>query len=236
MKPSGKPRTPSALSDALHHRLNAYALAASAAGVGMLALAKPADAKIIYTPAHKHITLGHPVSLELNRLGVVNFTLSVRHETGSYIYRTSVAAAYGGPGNSVAGHRTTAGYFWAASALRAGRKIGPNLYFVPTTGIPPSLVNVNVEFKSRCFGSWDNVTNRYLGFEFRVGRGPTQYGWARLNVSCSPGSTEKISGLLTGYAYESIPNRPIIAGRTKGPDVITAAPASLGALARGSSK
>jgi len=40
------------LSSSLEHRLNSYALAASAAGVSFLALAQPAEAKIVYTPEH----------------------------------------------------------------------------------------------------------------------------------------------------------------------------------------
>jgi hypothetical protein len=50
MKPTA--RTSVQLSESLHHRLNAYALVASAAGVGLLALANHAEAKIVYTPAH----------------------------------------------------------------------------------------------------------------------------------------------------------------------------------------
>jgi hypothetical protein len=46
-------RTSVQLSKSLHHRLNAYALASGAAGVGMLAMAQPAEAKIIYTAAHR---------------------------------------------------------------------------------------------------------------------------------------------------------------------------------------
>jgi hypothetical protein len=42
-----------------------------------------------------------------------------------------------------------------------------------------------------------------------------------------------VRALLTGYAYETIPNKPIITGKTKGPDAITLAPGSLGALAAG---
>jgi hypothetical protein len=38
---------------------------------------------------------------------------------------------------------------------------------------------------------------------------------------------------LTGYAYETIPGKPIIAGETKGPDVITMQPGSPGRLALG---
>jgi len=49
MKP---PRTPLKLSDSITHQLNAYALAAGAAGVGLLALTSAAEARIVYTPAH----------------------------------------------------------------------------------------------------------------------------------------------------------------------------------------
>jgi hypothetical protein len=53
-RPSG-PRKTTNLPESLHQQLNMYALAAGAAGVGVLALAQPADAKIVYTPAHKHL-------------------------------------------------------------------------------------------------------------------------------------------------------------------------------------
>jgi len=45
----------------------------------------------------------------------------------------------------------------------------------------------------------------------------------------------KITATLTGYAYESVPGKPIITGKTKGPDVATVQPASLGHLAAGAS-
>jgi hypothetical protein len=44
-----------------------------------------------------------------------------------------------------------------------------------------------------------------------------------------------IQATLTGYAYETIPNKPIITGKIKGPDVITLEPATLGRLAQGAS-
>lgn len=81
------------------------------------------------------------------------------------------------------------------------------------------------------YGPWENsgkgVKNRYLGLRFTF-KGKIHYGWARLNFPNPPGAT------LTGYAYETVPNKPIITGKTKGPDVITVQPASLGRLAQGS--
>ena len=52
MKRSARSRKTANLSKSVTHQLNMYALSASAAGVGALALAQPAEAKVIYTPAH----------------------------------------------------------------------------------------------------------------------------------------------------------------------------------------
>jgi hypothetical protein len=75
MKPSLQPsRTPSKLSDSLRQQLNMYALAATAAGVGLLALAQLAEAKIIYTKTH-HVIDDHNryYYLDLNHDGKADF-------------------------------------------------------------------------------------------------------------------------------------------------------------------
>jgi hypothetical protein len=75
------------------------------------------------------------------------------------------------------------------------------------------------------------VKNRYLGLKFKI-KGRFHFGWARLAVK----TTHKpFTAILTGYAYETVPGKGIIAGKTKGPDVTTADPASLGHLAAGAS-
>ena len=81
------------------------------------------------------------------------------------------------------------------------------------------------------YGQWNKVTNRYLGLKFQV-KGKKHYGWARLSVTVNKLT---ITPTLTGYAYETVPSKPVIAGKTKGTDVIEAVePASLGHLAQGS--
>jgi hypothetical protein len=94
-------------------------------------------------------------------------------------------------------------------------------------------------FPSAFQGPWANggkgVKDRYLGLKFAI-KGEIHYGWARLNVKVDKiGNIVNITALLTGYAYETIPNKAIIAGKTKGPDVITMQPGTLGHLARGAS-
>jgi hypothetical protein len=84
-------------------------------------------------------------------------------------------------------------------------------------------------------GPWVNhgkgVKHRYLGLKFNI-KGRFHFGWARLTV----GTTQfSFTATLTGYAYETVPNKPIITGKTKGPDVTTVEPASLGHLAAGAS-
>jgi len=84
------------------------------------------------------------------------------------------------------------------------------------------------------YGYWLNggkgVKNRYLGLKFAI-RGRIHYGWARLSVTITHGRPY-ITATLTGFAYETVANRPIITGHTKGPDVRVER-ATLGHLARG---
>jgi hypothetical protein len=67
-------RTASNPSGSIHQQLNMYAVMASAAGVGMLALSQPAEAKIVYSPAHKLIESGQTVLLDLSRDGKADFS------------------------------------------------------------------------------------------------------------------------------------------------------------------
>jgi hypothetical protein len=63
-------------------------------------------------------------------------------------------------------------------------------------------------------------------------KGKYHYGWARMSVTCQGGRLG-YTPTLTGYAYETIANKAIIAGKTKGPDVVTMPPDTLGSLAWG---
>ena len=85
MKSSRFSRNPLPLSDTCQRRLNSYALAATAAGVGSLALALPAEAKIVYTPAHRVMSTSDPqhwYPLDLNHDGVKDFSFSAYYEVG----------------------------------------------------------------------------------------------------------------------------------------------------------
>ena len=82
-------------------------------------------------------------------------------------------------------------------------------------------------------GEWGNggqgLKNGYLGLKF-VLNGKIHYGWARVSVIVKNNTIDIAS--ITGYAFETIPNKSIIIGKTHGPDVIVK-PATLGSLAAG---
>ena len=94
------------------------------------------------------------------------------------------------------------------------------------------------------YGQWKDAKNKYIGLKFII-NGKVHYGWARLNVKLViKTETAVINATLTGYAYETIPNKPIIAGKTHGADdaepptpaaltTRTPKPATLGVLAMG---
>jgi hypothetical protein len=65
-------KTPSRLSPSSQRRLS-YALAATAAGVGALALATPSEAEIVYTPTN--VRIPHRLKLDLNNDGIADFEL-----------------------------------------------------------------------------------------------------------------------------------------------------------------
>jgi hypothetical protein len=218
-------RTPSELSQSVHERLNMYALAASAAGVGTLVLAHPAEAKIVYTPTHVIIGLHGSYKLDLNHDGKTDFNFLQSFfisQTYGESYQEILTVVPLGENQVIGGVTQTQINSHYAVALAPGVRIGPKGRF--SKG-PNGMAWFGTGFTTWCGGHWFDVKNRYLGLEFRV-KGKLHYGWARLNVTCTT-SQRKATGTLTGYAYETIPNKPIIAGKTHGTDDAEPAPASV---------
>jgi len=216
MKNAKRPRQHSILSAPLQQRLNSYALAAGAAGVGVLAVTQPAGAKIVYTPTHKVITFTHAVALDLNHDGKTDFTF---HET--FITTTSVGEDHSVILSVLPAHQKNE--IWGkarhASALPAGVRVGPKGQFsVSKKTMAVDYYADGTGGSGTCAGLWNNVKNRYLGLKFTI-NGTTHFGWARLNVTCTTMyGNHIVTGVLTGYAYETVPNKPIVTGKTKEPD------------------
>lgn len=203
MKPR-PPRTPSKLFDSVRRQLDMYALAASAGGVALLALAPPSEARIIYTKTYQVIGTNGVYPLDLNHDGTIDFLIKRRGSGTEFSWFASLVAkeAFG---NAVEGSKNL------ADALYEGASIGSRQQFISNTyssgeGMFRGFCNVDGSCENT--GRWKGVNNRYLGLKFQID-GKTHYGWARLNVS-------GFTGTLTGYAYETVENQSIRAGQTSG--------------------
>jgi len=218
-----------------------YGVAVTAVGLGILAYALPANAKIVYTPAHVVLNDKTWTPLDLNHDGIGDFSFAFFTGGGSVLFVGPPSAN----GNTVVANGSY------ASALRAGVRVGGGKAAPPKLGRSYLMAERKMQCASTSCrrststfrGPWANhgkgVNHHYLGFKFMI-KGKVHYGWARVTVE-----PKSAHGVLTGYAYETIPNKAIITGKTKGPDdsdveksnasftVLTSKPASLGLLALG---
>jgi hypothetical protein len=236
-------RTP--LSSKLDRKLIAYSAAASAASVGLLALTQTAEAKIVYTAASVTIPVNTTFNLDLNNDGIADF--------GFYFYTYGPRKPIAPPplgyhqdnlvlepskaGNEAWSITSSKGAICAA-ALPPAAKVGPSGAFQPypvllagSGGTAYSNV-LRCDFEGKARGA-------FLGLKFLI-NGETHYGWAHVSA------VYHNRARLDGYAYETVPNQPILTGKTNGPGKETSqsipqiqppvpAFASLGLLARGSS-
>jgi hypothetical protein len=235
-------RTPSNLPESVEQRLNAYALAAGAAGVAMLAVSA-AQAEVVYTPASVTVSLSGPNYYLFNPvppdrapfLMVAGFTSpGLYWDTLGFNPYTSGARFVKGPYSN-----------WSIMPLKKGDEIGPGHPFGSFRGFIATYGPYGGGTYKRHRGFRFGQTN-YIGFKFLID-GQTHYGWARVTARFDHFTPERrLSAQLTGYAYETVPDKPILAGEEHGadaklappnPDSLTKPvpePASLGILALGS--
>jgi hypothetical protein len=245
-------REPAQLASKLDARLLTYAIAASAAGIGTLGEAQPAQAEVVAHPANISVPYnGGIVQFDINGDGQMDFGLSwgsdkgpkhrVRRQTcvsscgGSFSSEMKVIPAQGA--NQIwqaAGKAGFAGFssdLYCAAALAPGRRVGPSAAFKG-----PGARAMFWQHDSPISGGdsacpWNFEGTRYLGVKFIDTKGNLHYGWVRVALGFSTEATLTI----TGYAYETVPNKPITTGVTRGEDaeMLAPAPASLGWLAVG---
>jgi hypothetical protein len=223
------PRSTAQLSESLNHQLSLYAIAAGAAGVGLLALSQPAEAKIIYTKTHQVINgHSHMLNLDPDNDGVADFVL-INYATCTSVKRLACGDSFFVRFNQ-GNNRLEQQPAGSAAALPEGAVIKATRPW--GKGGNMARVEWYSGKTTHSYGNWINVTNRYLGLKFGI-KGKTHYGWACFSVSSDP--VNGVVGTLTGYTYETVPNKAIIAGKTKGPDDLQLQSAGLGHLARGAS-
>jgi hypothetical protein len=206
-----------ALGCRLEKRLAIYAAAAGAAGVGMLALASPAQAEIVYTPAHIQIPLnGTNIPIDFNHDGVVEFSFWIRSyaDFGPTYVDLFIYGRSGPNGVERTGAPPTA-------RLTSGAVIGPAQKFNLTPRMFGAPLMQLEEYYSQgggknsfCEGNWKQPEkDRYLGVTFAIS-GQQHFGWIRLSAGCETGKgSAGVSAIITGYAYNTEPNQSILAGQ-----------------------
>lgn len=207
-------KKPSALETTTTNRLNAYAIAAGAAGVSLLALAPAADAEIIYTPAHAIVSRNGSYNLDLNNDGIVDFTIREMAQTEPFGTAQSLTITPRN-GNEIKCEGCVFTSFYTAAALNAGSRIGPigrSVTFLPF-GALMALRDTSRGNSISFDLPWANAQGKFLGLKFHLSDGD-HFGWARVTVRFREGSHSQRTwgALITGYAYETVPNRPIEAG------------------------
>jgi hypothetical protein len=207
----------------------------------MLAATPSAEAKVVYTAANITIPANGSVKLDINNDGVPDFSMyfyayGPRRVPLGY-FDDAVTIDPLKTGNEVWGVESSKGAECAA-ALPAGAKVGAGAAFGQSElllwasgGTAYSIPDRRCKFGSLPRGG-------FLGLKFVVD-GQTHYGWAHVTVYSNANTGRK--AVINGYAYETVPNQAIDAGKTSGPVTVAEMeplpapqPASLGLLAQGS--
>jgi hypothetical protein len=233
--PSSNPRPLTQLNPVVEKTLLSYAALASAAGVGVMALSQPSEAKIVYTATHQVIAANTTLQIDLNGDGTNDFFLSNRFvasprgQTSSF--RTSAALSI----NPVAKTNQVWGHSGFVSAMPAGIVVGSKGKFAPSQyfmGGVSALDGNHPIYQGQWAPPEGSVKNHYVDMKFVI-NGEIHYGWARLSVQIRQTKNGGAQAVLTGYAYETIANRGLETGKTSGADAASAKSGSLGQLALG---
>jgi len=231
---------------AMDRRVTAYAAAAMAAGVGVMALAQPAEGEVVITRKKISIPVsyslpGQTVPISLNNDGINDFSFSIfdslYHSVG--IAHFTVKPLEGGAvmGEGKVGVDGLNGFY--ASMLKRGDKIGPSAHFSSqdNTDVEAERKIVNSTTGSSTWHTYGNFggnpSNTYVGVRFLID-GETHYGWVRLTVGSG---ALGMAGTITAYAYETEANKRILAGIPENGEAVVindeSKKPSLGALAAG---
>lgn len=242
-------------SNNLNRQIAQYSLTAAMAGVGMLALVAPAAGEVVVTRKMIPLPVGtvahpDPVGISLSNNGVNDISLQLNSLSGRPGRAIWMSNANKNDGVLMGG--TWDAY---AVALNRGAKIGPVPFGQEPFFLYAGLIEASASSENTpkyCKGYWGSnlerqffgcgePKNKYLGVSFQR-NGQTHYGWIRLTVTTTfDPNGPRMTATVTGYAYETVANKPILAGTAGTAAAEVGAPreiqsrngASLGMLALG---
>jgi hypothetical protein len=243
---------PAALSDGVHRMLNAYALAAGAAGVAALACSPQAEAAPVCKTASMSL-LGNetvrfnPANEQFPPFQIAQTTFAFY--SSGYAHLFSWKRGFFTPNSLGANLLLGAGN--APANVAQGASIGPGgnfgkaksygLLFTYGVGTPYSRHDGTLQKHQ---GNLSLGQTNIVGVQFSH-NGQVHYGWARLLVTLKKAHIKQTTEInVLGWGYESTPNTAIAAGSCTGAadssgsenmkSSVNAGGTSLGVLALGS--
>ena len=177
--------------------------------------AQPAAAQILYTRINVSIPLGGSYDIDLNRDGVVDFTLrskllqSYCQAGDEYIWSATVSPA------QADGVVVSPGNVWSdeAAPLPAGAAVGSaqrfDFNYSVLAGLYWGMCNAGVD------GQWLNLPTRYLGLRFQGPDHEIHYGWVKVSTAAYVDTHWHLhtSVIVSGFAYQATAGEPILAGQ-----------------------
>ena len=184
-----------------------------------------ANAQIVYTDVNPdstmycHANFIIPVTknynLDLNNDANNDFIITALHSNPPQIGSPTYSYVNAGQLNGNAVKDTLVNTINVSIPLQFNAVIGSNLLLNQSwqTSGPHSLKNGMYGgglASDTVWGLWDSLSDYYLGLRL-LQSGQTYYGWVRLRVDVT---SSYASLIVKDYAYNSIPNQPILAGQT----------------------
>jgi hypothetical protein len=245
-----KARSQSSLSATLERNLSAYALAAGSAGVALLACVQPSEAKVVITKTNIVVPVNQgPIQFDIDGDGQNDFGLSAFAGPSTCTFTQARVMPHhqhpplGCPFDDQLRvvPAQAANEVWQAGTsydVKCAADLGRGVRIDrlrPFAAGPMVMYGDAGTSEGNQFCPWRTGTpiKPYLGVKFLDAGGNLHYGWVRV-------TTNFVFATITGYAYETIPNKPILAGAISEADEaaltptdVTPQPATLGHLALG---
>ncbi|MBK8487249.1 MAG: T9SS type A sorting domain-containing protein [Chitinophagales bacterium] len=204
--------------------LNTMLIGYSALSVSFLLIAQKSDAQIIYTDIDPDEMLlpyyDDGFDMDINGDGTNDFHFQV-YSWGFTAYAGyEYFAAIQPLGSNAAGYILDSSFRECSSYLNV-QKVAPVLNAEDTISADMQFANEEIIFASvsqddypcygsgQMLGSWVNKSEKFCAIKFKIDS-EYHYGWIRMSMN------EFYEITIHDYAYESLPDVPIIAGRTTG--------------------
>jgi hypothetical protein len=193
-----------------------------------------ANAQIVYTDVNPDSTMNCSVSvlctkdynLDLNNDAITDFILTTFRVDPPQIGNETISRVNAIPLNGNAVKDTLVYSDTVSIPLQLNAVIDSNLLLNQSWQTSGSQILKNGVYggslaNDTTWGLWDSLADYYLGLRL-LQSGQTHYGWVRLRVDVT---SFYASLIVKDYAYNSIPNQPILAGQTTATGI---SPLSLG--------